>query len=482
MGKQNQNQKPKAKKKKSNKEFAFISYFFLVLFCGMLVYFIYFQMTGKEEYISSPYNGLQDLYAAHVVRGDILSADGEVLAASSVDENGVETRNYPYDNLFAHVVGYSENGKAGLEKQENYSLLSSHQFIANQIFSEIQGEKTKGDSLYTTLDVKLQQAAYDALGNYDGAVVIMEPSTGRILSMVSKPDFNPNSVVEDWEEINAEGSSVLYNRATQGKYTPGSVFKIVTALEYYRENPDCYEEFSFDCKSSYTADGRTIHCASRKSHGQENLIEAFGNSCNAAFASMSLELDKEKWNETGNSLLFGQELPIDFPYSISSFAISEEASDSFTMEVGIGQGTTTVSPLHMLLISSAVCNKGVLMEPYLVDYSKSADGDIIEKHEETEYGSLMTEKEAEVLESFMRQTILDGTATRLNSSKYEAYGKTGTAQVSDTEDTTNSWFTGYIKVDGKPDLAIAVVVEDSNSGSKYAVPVAQKIFESYAGN
>lgn len=480
--KQTQNKSPKKKssnKKRSNKEFAFITYFFLILFCGMMTYFVYFQVSGKEEYISSTYNVLQDLYAAHVVRGDIKSADGEILATTEVAENGDETRTYPYGSLFSHVVGYGVNGKAGLEKQENYTLLSSHQFITDQVMAEVQGEKTLGDTVYTTLDVDLQAAAYDALGNYDGAVIVMEPSTGKILAMVSKPDFNPNTVVEKWEEINQEGSSVLFNRATQGKYTPGSVFKIITALEYYRENPDSYEDFAFDCDSSFTADGRTINCASNKSHGKENLIEAFGDSCNSAFASLSLDLDKAKWSSTAKDLLFGVSLPIDFPHAISSFTLTEEADDSSTMETGIGQGTTTVSPLHMVLIASAICNDGVLMEPYLVDHTENADGTVIDTYTAKEYGSLMTEKEAEVLENFMRQTILEGTGTKLKSSKYEAYGKTGTAQVSDTEDTTNAWFTGYIKVDGKEDLAIAVVVEDSGSGSKYAVPVAQKVFEAY---
>lgn len=445
----------------------------------MLTYFVYFQIIGKEEYISSTYNGLQDLYAAHVVRGDILSADGEILATTDVAENGDETRIYPYGKLFSHVVGYGVNGKAGLEKQENYTLLSSHQFIADQIMSEVQGEKTLGDTVYTTLDVDLQKAAYDALGNYDGAVIVMEPSTGKILAMVSKPDFDPNTVVEDWQEINKEGSSVLFNRATQGKYTPGSVFKIITALEYYREHPDSYKDFTFDCDSSFTADGRTINCASNKSHGKEDLIEAFGDSCNAAFASLSIDLDKNKWTKTANDLLFGENLPIDFPHSISSFSLTEEADDSSTMETGIGQGTTTVSPLHMVIIASAICNDGILMEPYLVNHTESADGTLIDTYTAKEYGSLMEQEEAEVLESFMRQTVLKGTGTKLKSSKYEAYGKTGTAQVSDTKDTTNAWFTGYVKVDGKEDIAIAVVVEDSGSGSKYAVPVAQKVFEAY---
>ena len=236
-----------------NKEFQVIAYLFLGLFLAMIAYFVYFQVYKSESFINSPYNSLQDLFSERVVRGDILSADGQTLATTKVDSAGNETRSYPYGRVFAHSVGYAVNGKAGLENQENFSLLRSHEFFLTQIKNDIAGTKSQGDNVVTTLDAQIQQCAYDALGSYDGAVIVMEPATGKIITMVSKPDYDPNTIKKDWDTVNGEGSTVLYNRATQGKYAPGSVFKIFTTLEYFRENPKAYSTYTFNCNGELTA-------------------------------------------------------------------------------------------------------------------------------------------------------------------------------------------------------------------------------------
>ena len=160
----------------------------------MMGYIVYFQVVKSEEIIRSPYNARQDAYADRVVRGKIVDKNGNVLAQSSVSEDGTESREYPYGNMFAHVVGYSVQGKAGLESVENYELLTSHAFFLEKLVNEFQNKKNTGDTVVTTLDLNLQQAAYNALGDYKGAVVVIEPSTGKILAMVSKPDFDPNTV------------------------------------------------------------------------------------------------------------------------------------------------------------------------------------------------------------------------------------------------------------------------------------------------
>ena len=237
----------------------------------MIGYFLYFQFVKSDEFINSPYNSLQDLFSKNVVRGEIQTKDGHVIARTKVGSDASETREYPDDRMFAHVAGFVVNGKAGLEKQENFSLLRSHEFFLDQIVNDISGKKNTGDNVITTLDYEAQAAAYNALDDYEGAVIAIEPKTGKIAVMVSKPDYDPNTIASDWESVNGEGSTSLYNRATQGQYAPGSVFKIFTALEYYNENPSTYNDYSFDCDGSITKDGFTIHCAGNKSHGQEDL-------------------------------------------------------------------------------------------------------------------------------------------------------------------------------------------------------------------
>ena len=259
-----------------NLEFLIITYLFLAIFIGMIGYFVYFQLVKSESIINSSYNSRLDLYAEHVVRGDITTADGTVLAKTTVNDDGSETREYPYGRMFAHVVGYMNNGKGGLESQYNFNLLRSHSFFLTQIINDLKDQKNTGDTLVTTLDYDVQKAAYDALGDRDGAVVVMEPKTGKILAMVSKPDYDPNNIAEDWDELTAEESesSVLLNRATQGLYPPGSVFKIFTTLEYVHENSD-YEDYSFDCNGKFTEGDSVIQKQATRTGRSDRLICRF---------------------------------------------------------------------------------------------------------------------------------------------------------------------------------------------------------------
>ncbi len=454
-------------------------YLFLAVFLSMMIYFVYFQVCKSESFINSPYNSLQDLFSDHVIRGDIVSADGKVLATTKVSADGTQTRSYPQGRMFAHAVGYAVNGKAGLENQENFSLLRSHEFFLKRIADDISDKKAQGDTVVTTLDAQIQQVAYKSLGNYQGAVIVMEPDTGKIIAMVSKPDYDPNTVKKDWSSLTAEGSTVLYNRATQGKYAPGSVFKILTTLEYYRENPSVYDQYAFDCSGSISVDGQTIHCAGNKHHGQETLKSSFSNSCNSSFANISLSLNREKFKQTCDSMLFNQNLPIAFESGKSSFSLNKNDSNAMAMETGIGQGKTLVSPLHMALIASTVDHDGILMRPYLVDHIQNDSGVEVSSNKPKTYATLMTETEAGLLQQYMRAVVTDGTGRKLSGQSYEASGKTGTAQVSDTSDQTNAWFVGYAKKDGYKDIAIAVVVENSGAGSTYAVPVAKNVFDVY---
>ena len=205
------------KKRPKNREYALVSGFFILLFLGLIAYFVYFHLEISDNFISSPYNTRQDTFSDRVVRGKIVSSDGETLAFTNVYEDGTEERVYPYSNIFAHVVGYDSNGKSGLESDLNYSLLTSHIFFVDQMKNEYHGRKNMGDTVYTTLDAGLQSRAYYALGNRRGAVIAIEPKTGRILCEVSKPDFDPNTIIYNYSYmIQDTNDSSLLNRATNG--------------------------------------------------------------------------------------------------------------------------------------------------------------------------------------------------------------------------------------------------------------------------
>ena len=187
---------------KANRSILRITYVISALFLCLCAYFAWFLQVRSESVINNPYNNARmDSFADRIVRGSILSDDGTVLAQTLTDEAGNERRDYPYGPLFAHAVGYSTKGKTGLESQANFYLWSSHANLMEQTVNELTGVKNRGDNVVTTLDVRLQQTASDALGDRKGAVVVMEPDTGKILAMVSKPDFDPNTLAETLDSL-----------------------------------------------------------------------------------------------------------------------------------------------------------------------------------------------------------------------------------------------------------------------------------------
>lgn len=472
-------EKEEAKKKKmTNKEFARVTYMFVTLFLVMIGYMVYFNVVKSKEVINSPYNVRQDLLAKRVVRGKILDCNGEVLAQTVTDEDGTETREYPYDDLYAHVVGYSVKGKYGIESIQNFNLLTSNAFFLEKLAKEFKGEKNIGDNVVTTLDTKLQQAAYNALGNNKGAVVVMEASTGKILAMVSKPTFDANTVAENWEALNNDPDSSLFNRATMGQYTPGSTFKIVTTLEYLREHPDADDAYTHYCEGSIEVDGTTIHCYGQTAHGQEDLADSVANSCNTSFSNIGLQLDKDKWKKTTEDLLFDKKLPCDLSYRESSFRLTGDSDSAETMMTAIGQGKTVVTPYHMAMITAAIANGGTLMKPYLVDQITNYTGTTVKKYMPEKYADLMTSAEAAQLTEYMTDVVNYGTGTALSGESYTVAGKTGTAEVSVDKQTVHSWFVGFSNVDN-PDIVVSAVVENADTASITGTSVAKKIFNAY---
>ncbi len=469
----------KKEEQKNNYEFQVVNNIFLFIFLAMISYMVYFLAFKSDDFINNEYNGLQTLFEEDVVRGEIITSDGYVIAETIVDDTGNESRNYPYPRMFSHVTGYSRNVRTGLEKQVNFTLLRSHSFFLEQLITDFTGEKKIGDNVVTTIRYDLQEAAYRALDYYDGAIIAMDPATGEILAMVSQPTFNPNSIDADWEKLQ-EGSA-LYNRATQGQYTPGSVFKILTTLAYIESNPETYQNYSYECTGEITIDGKTIHCASNKAHGELSLEDSFAKSCNTSYANMMQDIDEEIFTKVCKANLFNQELPIAFESSMSSFSISKDDDNALKMDTAIGQGKTLVSPLHMVMLASAVANDGVVMRPQMVERVENYNGITVEEPKEKEYVTLFTEEQVALLSDYMRATVENGTGSKLQSDLYTAYGKTGTAQTTSDLDQTNAWFVGFAEKDGKQ-IAIAVVVENSGNGSTYAVPIAKKVFDLYFSN
>lgn len=468
-------------RRKKNRGLVQMSYLMVALFLSMAAYLIYLNVELRDDLNSNPYNTKQAVYQEQIIRGNIYSEDGETLAVTEVAEDGTESRYYPYSNLFAHIVGYATNGKSGVESVNNYELTTSHASILDQIREEKLDTKVQGDSIVLTLNSRLQAACYQALGDNKGAIVVLEPDTGKILAMVSKPDFDPNTIEQDWDAlINDETNSSLFNRAIQGQYPPGSTFKILTALEYIREHPDDYQNFSYNCDGRISKEDVTITCYEGEVHGYENLESSFVNSCNGAFAQIGMEIDNRSFKALCEDFMFNKDTPLDLPSSQSLFRLTENASYGEEMMTAIGQGETLVSPLEMALVSATVANGGTMMKPYYIDRIETYDQEVVKQYKPSKYKELMSAEEVEIISGFMEKVVTEGTARKLSGESYTAAGKTGSAEYGskDGEHGTHSWFTGYLDVEN-PKLAISVIIEDGGAGSASAVPAAKQIFDTW---
>lgn len=445
----------------------------------LIGYIMLFMYRDAETIIANSRNIRQDDFSNVVERGDIITTDGVVIASSKTDDDGNTNREYQYGNMYAHVVGYDKYGRAGLELSANFYMLRSHVNIFERVFKSLQDEKNRGDNVITTIDSRIQSAAYEALGDCRGAVVAIEPDTGKIRAMVSKPDYDPNEIDALWEYINTdEGSesTVLLNRATSGAYPPGSTFKIVTLLEFLRENENAFNNYSHECSGSGIYENVEIDCFDNTVHGTESLFDATANSCNTAFADIGSTFNLEQFRNSADSLLFNSELPFDGAYSKSYFEIDNESLRSELPQTVIGQGETKITPLHNALIMSAIANGGTLMKPYLLEKVVNDDGGTVRNFSSDEYGALITFDEAARLKEYLFSVTEYGTAAPyFADAPYSCYGKTGTAEYDDNGGC-HSWFVGCLENEDQPRLVVSVIVEDYNINGLSGTYVARQVF------
>lgn len=465
--------------KEANKPIVMLTYVFSGVFLLLIVFIAKFMIADSETVIANSYNKRQDAMATKVIRGDIRTIDGEVLATNSYDESGDYTRVYPKGNLFAHAVGFSTKGKSGMELTHNYYLLNSNSNIFKRAANTMREEKNMGDTVVSTLNYQLQETSYQAMGSAKGAVIVMEPDTGKILTMLSKPDFDPNQIDAIWDSIVAEdqaGNSVLLNRATQGLYPPGSTFKVITALEYMRENPG-YASYSYDCQGEGIYNSVAIHCYNNRVHGTVSLADSLAYSCNTSFANLGSNLSKSGLQTLAKELLFNQALPYNGVSNPSRFVITEQSDQNQLPQTVIGQGDTLMTPLHNAMIMSAIANGGILMKPYMVDHIENSDGGIVKKISPDSYKRILPAAEVSRIIPMLEGVVSYGTGTALQTDRYTVAGKTGTAEYNEAKNS-HSWFVGFSNIEN-PDIVVCVIVEDNDTVGLSAVTVAKQIFDRY---
>lgn len=448
---------------------------YMLMFAVLIGYLSYFTVCKRDEMSVKPQNKRLTNQEQEIIRGKIYDCSGErVLAESTTDDD----RSYPYDNLYSHVVGYSQLGKTGAEAIANQQLLCPNYSFLSVMNVALFNGKFEGRSVVLTVDHDYQSAIAEALQGKKGSAVVLEASTGKIKAMYSNPNFNPNNIIADWTALNTdEENAPLVNRSTQGLYPPGSIFKIVTTFAYMQQGKGL--GYTYNCTGSVHEDNYDIKCFNGNVHGEQNLDQAFANSCNTYFINLARTLPKNALEKAAKELGFNNDLLVsNFPYKQSRFNLSSKDNQYEKDATAIGQGRTMVSPFHMAMIASSIINDGICMEPYVVDYAfKPSNHQVVDRHMPKQGETLFTEEETAELQKLMEKVVDEGTGATLPEGNLVVGGKTGTAENSTGKD--HSWFIGYAKDPANPNkspLAYAIIVEE---GTGKALTVADSILNVY---
>lgn len=459
----------------TNKHIYVIVKIFVVLFAILFVNMAYIQVYEAEALLKNPHNSHVIEKASEIKRGKILDRNGVVLADTEATDKADEfKRTYPYGKVFSTPLGYvSEKlGYAGIESTANVYLSGNNMLFhalgpLAQIF-----EQDTGNDVHLTLDANYQQAAYDALGDRKGAVVILNRKTGEILAMVSRPTFDSNSVDADWDSLNQDENSPLLNRAAQGLYPPGSTIKPMIADGALTKQVVTPDEI-INCTGSLPiSSGYSLSDAGGEVHGPTNLSQAIINSCNVYFGTMGLRLKADGLKETFSRFGYDQELDTDFDNASPKLPDFANLSSGEIAQVGIGQATLLVTPLRMAMLAGTIGNQGVLMKPFMIKQVTNPANSVIEEFQPQQWLQASTPETTQIIYNDMKNVIASGTGTRAAVPGIEMIGKTGTAQNSAGKD--HAWFIGCANMPNE-DIAFAVIVENSGFGGVESAPVIKNI-------
>ncbi|MCY4486450.1 MAG: penicillin-binding protein 2 [Deltaproteobacteria bacterium] len=442
-------------------------------------------------------------------------------------------RSYLTEDMTAHILGYlgeisteqlrglrrkgyrrgDEIGQSGLEKRWEEHLAGRSG--GERVEVDAVGRKvrvidrlraTPGHNVVLTLDLNVQQAAYDALQDREGAVVVLDVNTGAVRALVSTPAFNPNAfarglTAREWHELTNDSETPLHNRTLQGHFPPGSTFKIMTALAALQEGAISPHTRLF-CGGTYKVGNRVLRDWKKHGHGNVNMHQALVQSCDVYFYQVAQRLGVDKMAKWARRFGLGSPTGIGLE-SESPGLVPDRAwkkrrfgtpwYPGETPLVGIGQGFIGATPLQMASMVAAVANGGTVYRPWFVRKVVSPDGEMMEEYGPVRAATVNLKKGT--LE-IVRRALFDvvhgrrGTARRARSDLVEIAGKTGTAQVAEMrgeavksadlpyEIRDHAWFVAYAPAD-EPEIAVAILVEHGGGGGSTAAPIARAVVEAW---
>ncbi|MFF5306156.1 peptidoglycan D,D-transpeptidase FtsI family protein [Streptomyces sp. NPDC013161] len=481
----------------------------IALFCGLLVLTLllrdnWLQYVKADSLKDDPNNRRVTIARYSTPRGDIIVDGSPITGSTETSTSGLNDlkykRTYKNGAMWAPVTGYASQafGANQLESIEDGILSGTDDrlFFRNTL-DMITGKTKSGGNVVTTLNEAAQKAAWSGLRKQGGkgAVVALDPSTGKILALASYPSYDPstfagNSTTTDakaWQKLQKkyDPDDPMLNRALRETYPPGSTFKVVTASAALENNLYSSADEATNSPLPWVMPGTTTQLKNEGNIPCKNatLRVALQYSCNTVFGKVGADLGNAKM--LAEAKKFGFDTEQFTPIRSSASVFSDNMNQSQTALSSIGQYNTAATPLQMAMVASAVANDGKLMKPYMVDKLQSSGVDTIAQTEPEELSQPLSSKNAQILQSMMETVVEKGTGTSAKIPGVTVGGKTGTAQHGENNsENPYAWFLSYAKnADGSSPVAVAVVIEDDKanrddiSGGGLAAPIAKSVME-----
>ena len=467
----------------------------VALFAVLIGFTSYWSVFDAQALKEKNANKRPLLEQQQIKRGRILAADGTVLARSVAKGRGANrgyVRRYPEGSLYGHPIGYSfvRQGDSEFEKYHNDELVGNSSEFGS-ILDELRGKRQEGNDIVTNIDAEAQRVALADLEEAGfGAVVAIEPQSGRVRVLASNPPYDPNRVPFELSKLNEnETESPLLDRATQGQYPPGSTFKVVTAAAGL-DSGTITPETTIDAPGTLDVQGQVLQNDFDQDFGSITLDTALTNSVNTWFAQLGEQVGEETLFEYMDRFGFNSTPAIDLPEDqVYASGIFEEGqlldrNDPIDIaRVAIGQERLAVTPLQMAEVAAAVANGGSLMRPQIWSRVVDPDGRVVKRLDPTEYSRPIDEQTAAELTTAMEGVVSEGTGTNAAIPGVSVAGKTGTAETPFNEtcgggsEENQAWFIGFAPADD-PQIAIAATVECTTAfGNDVAAPIFRDVAE-----
>jgi len=475
-------------------------------FCTLLLLALLVNATRVQVFQSRTYddniaNRRQTIARYDQPRGAILVGGKPVTGSRDSGEQLRYERTYRNGPLYAPVTGFAsqEYGTTLLEHSEDGILSGTDSMLAPfPLWNDLTRAQNPGGNVVTTLNPAAQQAAYAGLGTRTGAVAAIEPSTGRILALVSTPSYDPGplsgngrSANRSWARLNADPDKPMLNRAVRQTYPPGSTFKVVTAAAALDAGVVTDLDAATNSPDPYTLPG-TSTTLTNEGDGcvDAPLRSAFEWSCNTVFAKLGVDVGVRDMSGTAEAFGFNDAY-VKIPFSVSPSTFDTTLDKAQLALSSIGQYNTRATPLQMAMVAAAVANGGQVREPYLVERTTRRGGETVSTAGSRPVRQAMHPATAVQMKELMEDVVTEGTGTNAAIPGATVGGKTGTAQHGiGNSGTPYAWFVSWAQGerDIEPKVAVAVVVEDASadrsdiSGGGDAAPIAKAVMEAVLGS